>query len=276
MFSSCCLHVLQALFDERAHSTDTATAAQLCPAACLEVAAWQQRMPAAAQLMHASMQPPHILMLLAVMHIAEGGSMDSASQQLAGIDAATDMRDVQQLLLHHGLARQDGYTDVLLRNSAASSTSDHAEQQGAADQQPADVASLLVWVTRNAATASFLSRVLDIACREGQLAAQVRDAVLFRAAFTSSAGVGVGLRRADMFAGALTYVSVCAALSCLFDNRWTLSKAACKASSWPSAQPALQECSWETLQQSRSSCRLLSSSWQRSWPTPVTSACSRA
>jgi hypothetical protein len=112
-------------------------------------------------------------MLLAVMHIAEGGSLDSASQRLAGVDAATDMRDVERLLLHHDLARQDSYTDALLSASASSSSSDQAEQQGAADQPPADLASVLVWVTRNAATASFLSRVLDIACREGQLAAQV-------------------------------------------------------------------------------------------------------
>lgn len=198
--SSCCLHVLQALFDDQANSTDAAAASQLCTAACLEVAAWQQRMPAAAQLMHASMQPRHILMLLAVLRIAEGESMDCASQQLAGVHAATDMRDVQQMLLHHRFTRQDGYTDALLRNSAASCTNNHTEQQGAADQQPVDVASLLVWVARNAATASFLSRVLDIACREGQLAAQVRGAVLSRA-FLSHAGDAEGLRCADRLLG---------------------------------------------------------------------------
>jgi hypothetical protein len=169
----------------------------------MEVTAWQQRMPAAAQLMQGSMRPRHVLMLLVVMHIAEGGSMDSAQgilqhcavfQQAAGTKSfAGLLKEIQQALLHYGLVQQDGYADIFLRNSASNcscvSSSTAAQglsrlvtgsrQSAAAGGDGAaaagsSIGALLVWLTRNAATASFLGRVLKVSCREQQLAEEVR------------------------------------------------------------------------------------------------------
>jgi hypothetical protein len=168
----------------------------------MEVTAWQQRMPVAAQLMQGSMRPRHVLMLLVIMHISEGGSIDSAQgglqhcvvlQQAAETEsAAGQLQEIQQALLHYGLVQQDGYTDVFLRNSSSNRgcvSSSMAAQSltrlaTGSRQSPAaggdgtaaggsSIGALLVWLTRNAATASFLGRVREISCREEQLAEEV-------------------------------------------------------------------------------------------------------
>jgi hypothetical protein len=107
--------------------------------------AWQHRMPAAAQLLQPCMLPRHVHMLLALQHIAEGGSIDSfqasvaqracSSQQQPSVSAAlSDARvqpsgpvdtsggwephELQHALLHYGLMRQDGYEAALMQNSS--------------------------------------------------------------------------------------------------------------------------------------------------------------
>lgn len=207
------LRCLQALYASKAASSssfagsdplpaplpaqDASAVSQLCGTVCMEVSAWEQRMPAAAQLMDASMQPKHVLMLLTVMHLAEGDSLDTVpddlrftaqmQQQARASDAAAYAHELQQALLHYGFLRQDGYTDVFLRNSAANSGTAFSATDRAGWQTPAaaanaaaacsagssSLAALLVWLTRNAATASFLSRVLDIARQELELSEQV-------------------------------------------------------------------------------------------------------
>lgn len=186
----------------------------LCHAVRLEVAAWQQRIPEAEQLMDASMTPRHVLMLLALMQAAEGsisgdstvqrssfvsrqlcsqaaaasaanGQAGAADAPVCALEVLVSAQDVERTLLHYGLLRRDGFADVFLRNAAVNnagsetlraatknSCSGPGDSAGAASQNNS-LAALLVWVSRCAATASFLERVLSIARRECELAQQV-------------------------------------------------------------------------------------------------------
>lgn len=195
---------------DTASSAVALTVMQLCSAVRLEVKAWQGRLPAAQQLMHPSMQPRHVQMLLCIMATAEGSGWDFVCAQMPCSPTSTrpcasapspsgqrdlqrdedsyDQASLQHALLHYGLMRRDGYAEVFLPNTAANAggVADAPDRPGTSCFTPAStaapfgesatassVAALLVWLTRNAATASFLSRVLDIACREKQLADQV-------------------------------------------------------------------------------------------------------
>jgi hypothetical protein len=220
---------------------------QLCRAVSLEVAAWQQRKPAAEQVLHPSMQLRHQLMLLTLCTLAEGGSMDRVQAALARQPAqqakdpcpstlsspkrspkrsaanspgrspgrstasspwcssgtsnrstVTSPDHILEALLHHDLVRRDAYASVFLPSMRvnASVGQQHSTDDGGADGGAASrpnsyarggaaavhdntacgggsMAALLVWVTRNAATAFFLTGVLGIAQREQLLLEQV-------------------------------------------------------------------------------------------------------
>jgi hypothetical protein len=194
---------------------DAAAVSQLCQEVLLEVRAWQQRMPAAVQLLHSAMQRRHVLMLLALKAAAEGGSMHTPQDDcaggahdgarpglLAGSDAAASAVQVQEALLHYDLIRRDGYEAVFLRNSAAntgnSGDAAEAECQAAHGGKQASrmaaavgrecagahnsLAALLVWVSRNSSTGFLLRRVVEIAGRERQLSEQVGVLAICRSA----------------------------------------------------------------------------------------------
>lgn len=160
----------------------------------MEVTAWQQRLPAAAQLLQASMTRMHVVMLLALKHLADGGSLHTLQDALRrpgvltngadGADGAASILQVQQLLLHHGLMRHDGYEAVFLKNSAANAGAASSTSQTAAAPQEAravhgrgdvrnSLAALLLWVSCNSSTGFLLSRVVDIADTERRLSEQV-------------------------------------------------------------------------------------------------------
>lgn len=200
-----------------ASAVAAAPTSQLTRAARLEVKAWQQRMPAAELLLHHSMEPRHVWMLLVLMTLSEGGTLEAAQALLGQLGTKTASNDgaasssscdgatpaglpslshplaeVQQALLSYGFMRQDGYEDVFLINSAVNTggSEDAADDgmwpqttwatAGAAAAASADnssIGGLLVWVTRCPSTASFLSRMQSCAVREQQLAEQVRAAV---------------------------------------------------------------------------------------------------
>lgn len=188
-----------------------AAVAGLCRHVQLEAAAWRQRMPLAAQVMHPSMQQRHLLMLLQLKHIAEGGNWwaEPAAAQQQGpwsdevrageLSVSSTIRpatpgwhQVQQDLLAYDLLRLDGYQNVFLPNSAAnvnvdvnmikSTAASEAVAAGprcsgsrpeTAAVSEASVAALLTWLGRNQATQELLGRVVSIAEGEQQLRLQV-------------------------------------------------------------------------------------------------------
>lgn len=185
---------------------DAAAVSLLCQEVLLEVTAWQQRMPATALLLHHAMLRRHVLMLLALKAMADGGSIHALQRVCAGVvggvqsngvtgsDARTYAVQVHQALLHYDLMRRDGYEAVFLTNSATNAGADssateedcQATQGGrkapgaaaAVGREPAGVhnslAALLVWVSRNCSTRFLLEQVVEIAERERQLSEQVR------------------------------------------------------------------------------------------------------
>jgi len=148
-----------------------APASHLTRAARLEVKAWQQRLPAAELLLHHSMQPRHVWMLLVLMALSKGGTLEAAEALLGQLgtkagpsdgaasssswDRATfaglpslsqPLAEVQAALLSYGFMRQDGYEDVFLINSAVNAG-------GSEDAAGDSMCPHTTWATAGAAAA---------------------------------------------------------------------------------------------------------------------------
>lgn len=193
-----------------APAVDGAIAAvhRLCRSTCMELEAWQQRMPVAEHLLNACVQQRHIMMLLMAMATAEGQAdmaqlglpcAKGTSAQTAHSDSGFECTQgaletlesaaaVEHVMLHYDLMRRDGFKHVFLRNSAVHISNEEGRQTGssppcqvrgfssiaATDAGSYSFADLLVWISRCPATWAFFQRVEGIAHKEHQAAVQVR------------------------------------------------------------------------------------------------------